>query len=295
MEPFALCEVSTGWSLHIDGCPWTTFHFVLRGNGRLRDPNGLVELGPSTLVLVPPGVPHDLDRGVRGDHESVGPSDIRSGDGLIEFIAGDDGDRELYVMCGRLNATYGDAGPGIFSLLDHSLVIDFSDNSDVVRTFDLIMSEQQHPSAGSKAMTNTLMTASIVHVFRRLLSDDSIDLAWLDVLADQRMVAAVEAILDHPEAPHTVDSLAGLAMMSRSAFHAQFSVQFGRTPGAFVRDVRLRRAAELFTTTDQSVDSVMSRVGFASRSQFSNAFKDFFGLTPAQFRSSGPTVAIGVT
>jgi AraC-like DNA-binding protein len=54
----------------------------------------------------------------------------------------------------------------------------------------------------------------------------------------------------------------------------------------FVREVRIREGGKLLLTTDLSVDGIADRVGFASRSHFSRAFRDYFSQTPTEFRST---------
>jgi methylphosphotriester-DNA--protein-cysteine methyltransferase len=55
-------------------------------------------------------------------------------------------------------------------------------------------------------------------------------------------------------------------------------------PTGFVRDVRLRRAAQLLQVTSIPMDSVVAKIGYSSRSHFSKAFSDQFGVSPAEFR-----------
>lgn len=102
--------------------------------------------------------------------------------------------------------------------------------------------------------------------------------AALETLPDFREMAAEAG---HP---HSLDSLAAKALMSRSVFVKKFTAHFGRTPAAFLREVRLRRRAHLLRTTGLSVDAVASRVGFNSRSHLSHAFAEYFGQSPAQLR-----------
>jgi transcriptional regulator GlxA family with amidase domain len=52
----------------------------------------------------------------------------------------------------------------------------------------------------------------------------------------------------------------------------------------YLRDVRLRRAAQLLCRDDLSVDEVATKVGFSSRSHFSHTFRDHFGPSPLAFR-----------
>ncbi len=52
----------------------------------------------------------------------------------------------------------------------------------------------------------------------------------------------------------------------------------------YVRDVRLRRAAQLLQVGGLSVDGIASKVGYASRSHFSHAFHEQYGCSPVDFR-----------
>ncbi len=131
-----------------------------------------------------------------------------------------------------------------------------------------------------------LMQQCLLLVFRRLTKHSECQLPWLAALDDPRMTPVLDAILARPERPHSRESLAVLAHMSRSvfAFAARFLKTVGRTPMDFARDTRLRKAAQLLHSGDLSVDDVASRAGFASRSHFSRAFRDRFGRSPTQFR-----------
>lgn len=100
------------------------------------------------------------------------------------------------------------------------------------------------------------------------------------------MTGPLGAILERPQNPHTLDSLASKAAMSRSAFATEFAARFGRTPMAFLREVRLRKAAQLLRGTNLPVEVVTRRVGFSSRSHFSRAFHEYFGRSPSEFRKA---------
>jgi AraC family transcriptional activator of mtrCDE len=134
-------------------------------------------------------------------------------------------------------------------------------------------------------MTAALMNECLVLVFRRLAAQEK-EMPWLTALQDPRMARVIQAVLKAPEQPHSGESLAAQAFMGRSAFAHDFKLRFGRTPMRFVLDVRLQKAAGLLRTTDLSVGTAAHRVGFASRSHFSAAFRRHFNLTLAHFRSS---------
>ena len=56
-----------------------------------------------------------------------------------------------------------------------------------------------------------------VALLRRLYDEEEGSLPWLSALGDDRLTRALDAILDAPEKPHTLESVAKTAGMSRSA------------------------------------------------------------------------------
>jgi transcriptional regulator GlxA family with amidase domain len=92
--------------------------------------------------------------------------------------------------------------------------------------------------------------------------------------------------MSDPGAHYTVESLADMANMSRSAFAKAFHDAFDRSPMNFVNHVRLQTATRLLGSGNMPVDKVASRVGFSSRTHFSQVFKKHTGLSPAEFRQS---------
>ena len=91
-------------------------------------------------------------------------------------------------------------------------------------------------------------------------------------------------MLDQPDRPFTLQSLADLAGMSRAAFAEQFRSAFNRTAMDFLNDIRMRKAVNLLKSTDFPVKKISASVGFASRSHFSRAFKEFTGVDPTTYR-----------
>lgn len=101
---------------------------------------------------------------------------------------------------------------------------------------------------------------------------------------DERLWAATGYIFSHPEAPHSLEALAERAGMSRSSFAVRFKHTFGRGPMDLVRELRMIQAAQLLACSDTPVKTVAEQVGYDSRSYFSRAFRDAFGLSPADYR-----------
>ncbi len=284
VEPFAMCEVGGAAALELDEDEEVTLHFVLAGSGRLELRNGSsVPLGRHTLVIVPAGMRQSVISDA-GDAEA--PGCRIHVDGLEHHVVGEESERTLLMACGHIRAVYG-AGIDLFGMLRESLVVDFSGSGHMHSAFDRLLAESSAGSRpGTRAMLGALMNECLVELMRVLCAGPECDLPWLRALENPHLAAALAAVFDDPGGAHSLESLARAAMMSRSAFAAEFQAGLGQTPMAFVRNVRMSRAAQLLQTTSMSVEAVGTRVGFASRSHFSRAFQSYFGVSPSGFRGA---------
>ena len=283
VKPFAICTLSEGWRLHLPGPPGLLFHFVLEGNGVLYGPRGDAHpIAPMHLSVVPIGAKHILESSgeFRDELRIDAPP---SGEQVCQIIAGTSEQADLVVSCGIVSVRYGPS-LDLFDHLNEVLAVDLSSVPQAMSAFQGIMAEQSQAIAGSDAMTAALMTQCLVHLFRRLPSQDEEALPWLMALQDERLGRVIDMILDAPGDDYTVDSLAETAAMSRSSFAERFAEAFGRSPMSFVNHVRMQRATQLLAVENMSIDEIARTVGYSSRSHFSRAFKDHSGLPPKDFR-----------
>jgi AraC-like DNA-binding protein len=285
VEPFAVCCLVNGWRLNLPAPELVTLHFVLKGECALVTDDAVsLPMRMHTLAVVPQGVAHSIECGVAIEHEATPGGDDCSPCSLALFSAGED-EVDFRAACGRVRVTFG-GSLGLFDLMQEPVVLDFSDNERMRNLFDELIEEEQNESPGSRAMISALMNQCLVTVFRRLDEQAKGQLPWLSALQNARLAPAIERVLASPGDPHSLESLAGISGMSRSSFAERFAASIGRTPMEFVREVRIREGGKLLLTTDLSVDGIADRVGFASRSHFSRAFRDYFSQTPTEFRST---------
>ncbi len=287
VEAFAMCSVAEGWRLRLPGGDAVTLHYVVRGEGEVRDAAGqTLALPTGSLAVVPPHLVHSLQCGA----PPFGAAEPSGGQGpapeMPEHRAGpaDPESEPLQVVCGRLEVTYG-SGPGLFDQLHEVLVLDFGGDGAMEALFSAMLEEARSGRAGSRAMTSALMHECLIRVFRELCVHDQCTVGWLDALEDPALAPVIDVMLRHPEQRHTVESLAAKAFMSRSAFAKRFRDSFGQPPLEYLRGIRLRHAAKLLRASPTlPVPAVARRAGFSSRSQFSRAFRDYFGRSPTDFR-----------
>jgi AraC-like DNA-binding protein len=261
-------------------------HFVLAGSGFVRSAAGTVQpLSLCSLAVVPKGAPHSLEPGgeiakqcvIDPDAETLPSAPVISTESAEPPV--------MIVACGLVKVRYG-AALGLFDKLEDVVVEDLSDVPQVRSAFKDILAEQSDPGPGSDAMKAALMSQCIVFLLRRLCESSACTLPWLAALEDERLARVLDRILQDPADPHTVESLADVASMSRSAFAETFASAFGLPPMSMVRRIRLERAWKLLEQGDDlPMKTLARRVGFSSRSHFSRAFKRQFGVSPVTRRA----------
>ena len=100
-----------------------------------------------------------------------------------------------------------------------------------------------------------------------------------------RIFSAMNYIHDHLAEELTLDEVASEAHFSKYHFHRIFNAMVGETVGAFIRRLRLERAAEnLMYSVSSDISTIAHKYGFSSSQNFTRAFKSHFGMTPTEFR-----------
>lgn len=280
LDAIAVCEIGRGWRLRVDPFDTVICHFAVRGHGYLEYAGKRVSIDAGTIIVVPPGLAKSITgEGVITEEISAPDSCDTYEDGLLRFRARFE-EPSLVLGCATLAATCG-GGLGIFEAIDQPLFAAVGGNPLFASGFDALLKELSEPRIGAGIVAECLMKQAVMLLLREQVEAD---FPLLDQLGDRRTLRAVAAIIRHPGRPHTIEALALLCGMSRSSFMKHFVAQYGKTPGEFLQDVRMRAAARLLVTSPMPVKCLAAAVGYASRSQFSRAFKLAYREDPSTYR-----------
>ena len=77
--------------------------------------------------------------------------------------------------------------------------------------------------------------------------------------------------------------IASTLAMSRRTLYSKVKALTGQSVVEFIRNYRLRKAAQILAEEDISISMVMDRVGIDNASYFSRIFKKEFGESPSEF------------
>lgn len=100
----------------------------------------------------------------------------------------------------------------------------------------------------------------------------------------ERVKSVLYYIQGHYREKLSLEILAGVVNVNQQYFCRMFKKAVGRPPLEYVREYRIRKAAELLEHTDMQVMAVCLESGFHNLGNFLREFKKQMGLTPLQYR-----------
>ncbi len=115
----------------------------------------------------------------------------------------------------------------------------------------------------------------------------SIELQGNDNALMERIMKVVNANLNNPE--FSVEMLAQEVGLSRTHLHRKMKEMTGLSTSDFIRNLRLRQAADLLKSGQCTVTQIAYAVGFSNQAHFSSAFKKVYGMTPKEYMESAGT------
>jgi len=100
-----------------------------------------------------------------------------------------------------------------------------------------------------------------------------------------RLARLLDLIRAHPEARHTLKSLAARAAMSTRTLQREFRAATGQAPYEWIVGERIARARELLESTALTPGGIAERVGIGSVESLRHHFRRRLGTTPARYRA----------
>jgi AraC-like DNA-binding protein len=102
---------------------------------------------------------------------------------------------------------------------------------------------------------------------------------------DERVWKAWEKVSQDLGADWTLDAIASLSNISAEHFRRLCLRALGRSPHKHLTYLRMRRAAELLTTTDDKISTIARDLGYENPFAFSNTFLKWIGVRPSEHRA----------
>lgn len=280
---FCRVEARAPWGLRGGPDAVATFHAVAEGGGwvRVYGVDRPLPLAAGQVVLLPGGASH-----VVADRPDADPVHFREVAARIEpsgrLGLGGDGER-AEILCGAFSGDPRQAAH-LLSLLPSVLVT--PPDPSVAATIELLRVEQRGQGAAWGDVVGRLLPVLLVQCLRAWFHHTEPSArGGLLALSDPRITRALVALHGAPGDAWTVDRIAAVAGMSRSAFVDRFGQLLGTSPARYLTLHRLQVAAQLLTAPEEpGLAQVASRVGYSAEEAFCRSFKRHFGTSPGRWR-----------
>lgn len=97
----------------------------------------------------------------------------------------------------------------------------------------------------------------------------------------EKVINIINENIDNTEL--NVEMLADGVGMSRVHMHRKLKELTNQSARDYIKNIRLKQAAELLVKQKISISEVAYALGFSNLSHFSNTFKEFYGMSPKEY------------
>lgn len=114
-----------------------------------------------------------------------------------------------------------------------------------------------------------------------VIEPSKVNITSIDENFIEKAINIVDENMSNPE--FSIEFLAKEVCMSRVQLHRKLTGLLGMSASNFVRELKIKRAAELLTKGQLTVSQVMYEVNMKSRAYFTKCFKDTYGMLPTDY------------
>lgn len=103
---------------------------------------------------------------------------------------------------------------------------------------------------------------------------------------DDRIRTALNYIRKNTGSKILVEDLAKNASLSMEHFIRIFKKEMGETPNAYISKMKIERAMVMLATSETAIKTIALSLGYDDVSYFNRIFRKYLGMTPQQYRDS---------
>lgn len=282
------CFLAGRWGMEVQAKQLAEFHIVSRGQCWLRmyDRAADLQLQTGDIVFFPHGHAHAM--------LSHPDSPIQNATALLKhampefgpLVIGTAEEAQTELLCGYFdfqncpNHLFLSALPSLIHIrnpADQELCW-------LTQIIAMLGYETSNQLQGRTAIVQHLVEVMFAHLIRAYVRQNNSDACILKAMADQKIGKCLNAIHQDIAAAWTIEQLAQISGMSRTAFISRFQQLSGFNPGDYLTQLRMLKAQRLLPLSDSGLVEIAIQVGYQSEAAFSKAFKRFAGISPGAYK-----------
>ena len=272
---FLHASFCNAWNVDIGAMRTASFHLVSSGSCYLHRPeNAPLALNPGDLIFIARNAPHNLCDSFEP------PAPATPTNSPAEIISGP----STTLICGRVDFPEEYWNPLLDALPEYIILpTSESENTTLGKVIAALTLEAEERPAASDVVLNRLADVLFIEVVRKFVRQQQ-NSSFLAAVADSKLSRALIEFHAALGNNWSVQALADVACMSRSAFADRFQQLTGIAPMHYVTRWRMQHGYYMLTTSTQPLLDIAESCGYQSEEAFSKAFKKEFGKSPRQVR-----------
>ncbi|HEY4287804.1 MAG TPA: two-component regulator propeller domain-containing protein [Puia sp.] len=119
---------------------------------------------------------------------------------------------------------------------------------------------------------------------QEMLTPVNVEVPDHDAVLLKQVIEVIEKSISDPA--FSIETLSQEVSMSRMHLHRRLNDIIGKTASELVREIKMKRAAQLLESGSMRVSEVMLEVGISNHGLFNKYFKDIYGQTPNNYKKN---------
>ncbi len=268
------------------------YHYADKGRClvRIAPDDDPVFLEQGDLIIIPKGAAHTLFCDPITEKQAVMLDKVveDSGfDGSGVLFYGPKGEHhETQLVCGHFAFEQKASHILIDALPTYIHIKNYGETSGrwMENTLRVIGTEAGRSEMGGDLIVLKMSEIIFAQALRAYLKTDGADKPILSGFADPNILKALTAIHKEPAYAWTLERLAKIAGLSRTAFATRFVKCMTITPMSYIKSWRMQIASQQLLKTNDPIVKIAENVGYYSEAAFSRVFKKHHALSPATYR-----------
>ncbi len=260
-------------------------HIVTEGQGWLkRNENDAIQIHTGDILFFPHGSAHQFSNQAHFSVHEYLSSDIKiqQQNAFFQRKTNTENDPNLNLFCAHFNYTNQAI---LFKNLPEYIHIHLQAEL-ILPLVSLLKKESAETGMGSFIVINAISEVILVQVLRHYLKDTAEDDLYglFKGWKSSPLKNLIEKIIAEPEHPWSLEMMYKEINVSRIQLIRLFKKYLAVTPHRFLIEIRLQAAALQLKKSNLSVLAIAMNFGFQSETHFGRIFKQYYGLSPSQYR-----------
>ena len=255
------------WNYKNVRSPFTRIYYITKGAAQIGLPDGIYDLRPHHLYIIPAFTPHDCICETEFEHIYVHiyneaghdfledwrmPTEIRAA-GTLELF------ERLLELCPNLKLQQAD--PQIYDIISN--------------LYENVRKNKQR-NLGARIESRGLL----YQILAAFISKSSPKYT----IQDQRIERIINYVRTHINEKIDIEHLAEFSNLSKDHLIRTFKKEMKTTPLSYVNQKKIERAQVRLATESTLVKEIAFQLGFEDQGYFNRIFKKFTGTTPNLYR-----------